>query len=309
VKHLEKIVFIVVLILVGGLSAWVLMGGSETSSITGKVQPLQGGTTLVEYEGLPAFPDVIWPEPQAQDSAGKWLYRVFTPPKLFIVDGRFDPEPPPLPGQEIIIEVVEEEPFGVRLVKMERQKYRLQLDAVYEVELDNVDTAVLSFENVYATQTEMPTISLKKGQTHPVHNFRVDDIRKIERDVGGGLETEHIATITDLDNGKVYLLSDNDTMYEEGITVVFAAIDNPEQTVSLNSVGETFEMNEATYTLSEINMDEESVELIKEAPDMEMPKKEILTPTSAIPPTPSPSTSRPVTPTDSKTSDFGDLFN
>lgn len=274
-KHLEKIIFLVSLLVVAGLSAWVFLGESDAPEDA--VPSLGGGAELEEYAGIPEIPEARWEEPVPQDSEGKWLYRVFTPPILYVVDGRFTVERPPEEVEEEEEEII---PFGVRLAEIIRRKYRLQLDAVYEVELDDIDSALLSFENVYATQTERPTITLKKGETSEEHQFRVEDIRKEENIIDGGLETEHIATITDLENGKTLLLSDLDTLFEEGVTFLFESTENAGQTARLQNVGETFEMNEATYTLSEINLEDPSVELVKEADYLDVPERETLSPRS-----------------------------
>ena len=309
-KHIEKIVFLVCLVAVGALAAWVLVGGDGTRSADGAVPPVPGEFTPTDYKGLPAIPDAEWPSPQPQDSEGKWLYRVFTPPILYLDNGRFTVVPPDDGKKKEPKKVI---PFGVRLVEMVRNKYRLQLDAVYETELDNIDSAVLSFENVYATQTEGPTVSLSKGETHPTKNFRVDDIRKERRVIGGGLETEHIATITDLESGRVYLLSDLETVYEEGVVFLFESTEGTGETARISNVGETFEMNEATYTLSEINLDPVSVELVKEAQYLDVPENKTLSPTGASAPQPPVRASPPPPPAPSSpeegASDFDGLFD
>ncbi len=275
-KHLEKIIFLVCLLVVAGLSAWVFLGSKSEEPVATDV-PLRTGFELGPYAGMPEIPDAEWDEPIPQDDEGKWLYRVFTPPIIYLVDGTFTvirpeeydiDEPPPPP------------PFGVRLAEIIRNKYRLQLDAVYETTLDDVDTAALSFENVYATETERPTITLKKGETSEAHRFRVEDIRKEERIVGGGLEREYVATITDLDTGKVVLLSDLTTLFEEGVVFRFESTVNPGEEARVSNVGDTFTMNDATYTLSEINLDQRSVEVVKEAEYLDVPERETLTPLS-----------------------------
>ena len=307
-KHLEKIVFLVCLVFVAGLAAWVFLGGGDSRSADEAIPPVSGEFTPTEYEGLPAIPEAEWPAPEAQDIEGKWLYRVFTPPILYLVDGRFTVERPP----DEIEEEEEEEviPFGVRLVEMVRNQYRLQLDAVYETELDNIDSAVLSFENVYATQTEPPTISLKKGETHPEKNFRVDDIRKERRVIGGGVEIEHVATITDLETDRVYLLSDLETVYEEGVVFLFESTEGTGETARVSNVGETFEMNDATYALAEISLDPVSVEVVKEAVYLDVPENKTLFPGGARSPSvPATTPSETPSPSGEAPSGIDGLFN
>ena len=307
-KHLEKIIFLVVLIVVAGLSAWVFMGGAEDVS-KATIPNVDRPFELSEYKGLPPIPRVEWPEPVAQDDEGKWLFRVFTPPKLYIIDGKFvvelpAPPKPPTPEPQPI-------PFGVALIEIVRNQYRLQLDGIYETQLDDIDSALLSFENVYASQTERPTISLKKGETNESFGIRVEDVkREDEYAADGSLSREHIATITDLRTGKTVVLSDLTTLYEEGVTLVFASTQDPNITAELKSVGETFEMNGATYTLSEVNLDRNSVQLVKESEELDVPEVETLKPQSLddIRPTETAPANESSSTTEDDFSDFGALF-
>jgi len=312
-KHIEKIVFVVVLLLVAGLFALVFMGEAETVEPREDVPQLVGLVDLDAYQGLPASTQVQWPEPLPQDEEGRWLYRVFTPPVLYIVDGKFDPRPPKPPQVDPIEDDEPEEPFGVALVELERNRYRLQLKAIYETQLDDIDSAILSFENVYASQSERPTISMTKGKTDENYEFRVDDIEQIERTIRGGLEREHIATITDLRTGKTIALSDREDLFEEGVTLVFESTIDFGQNATVNEVGQTFEMNGATYTVSEINLEGSSAQVVKESGDLDTPKIETLTlqspgssvtPASQASPTPAPQPASSTGP-----NDFNSLFN
>lgn len=310
-KHLEKIVFLIVLLIVGGLAYWALSEDSaQGPDVASDIPPVSGMVTLASYSGVPPSAQVQWPEPLPQDEEGKWLYRVFTPPVLYIVDGRFDPVPPLPPGP--IVDPVKEEPFGVALTDIQRNQYRLQLDAIYETRLDDVESAVLSFENVYASQTERPTISIKKGETNEEFGFRVEDIRREETRIGGGLEREHIATITDLRTGKTVLLSDQNTLFEEGVALVFESTINPSEKATANEVGQTFQMNEATYTISEVNLDNSAVQLVKESEKLEVPEVKTLTVQKSqpveVPSSPSPEPP-PEASSESTDESFESLFN
>ncbi len=311
-KHLEKIIFLAVLVVVGGVSAWIFMGDPGGPDVSADLPGTGGAFDLDEYAGIPPLVRVEWPAPVPQDDEGNWLYRVFTPPVLYIVDGRFDPKPPKPPGPPPP-PPPPPEPFGVALRAIERAQYRLQLDAIYETKLGDVESALLTFENVYASETERPTISLEKGQTSEEFDFRVEDIRKVTEIVGGGLRIEHIATITDLRTGKTVVLTDQSTLFEEGVTLVFESTVTTDQTATATTVGDTFEMNDATYTVSEINIDQSSVELVKESETLDVPEVETLTVEVATPAPPEtvdtePPTSPQVT-TPKESSDFMDLFN
>jgi len=279
---LEKIIFLVCVLVTAGAVAWVFLGKSG-ESVEAVIPSLPNDFEPYPYEGMEAIRGANWSAPEFQDSEEKWLFRVFTPPKIYLENGILKveptvigPPPPPPPPPT---------PFGVRFAEIVRDKYRLQLDAIYETELDNVDSALLSFQNVYAGLTDRPTVTLKKGETSEQYEFRVEDIRKEERrDEGGGLETEHIATITDLRTGNEVVLSDLTTLYDEGRRFRFESTENPGQTATVESIGDTFRMNDATYTLVTINLEAETVEVVKEADYLDVPEQETL----SLSPSPSP---------------------
>lgn len=274
-KHLEKIVFLICLLVTAGAAAWVFLGSSK-ETVEARIPALASDFELYSYEGLDVISEANWPAPEAQDAEGKWLYRVFTPPILYLVDGVLTVERP----EDEVIEVEEEEPaqpFGVRFAEVLRDRYRLQLAAVYETKLDDVDSAILSFENVYAGLTDRPTITLRKGETSEPYEFRVEDVEKEERiDAGGGMETEHVVTITDLRTGETIELSDRVTLYEDGMRFVFESTIDPSQTAIVESAGQTFEMNEATYTVVTINLDGKTAQVLKEADYLDAPEQQTL---------------------------------
>ncbi len=276
-KHLEKIIFLVCLLVAGGAAAWVFLMQPE-EEVEAEIPTLADGFELGSYRGLEVIEEASWPPPAAQDSEGKWLFSVFTPPIIYLVDGVLTVERPEKPDDDD--DPVEPliPPFGVRFVEIQQDRYRLQLAAVYETTLDEVDSVILSFENVYAGLTDRPTITLKKGETSEEYEFRVEDVEKEERrDEGGGLETVYIVTITDLRTGEEVVLTDNTTLLEDEIRFLLESTINPGETAVVENIGDTFRMNDgASYTLVTISLDDETVEVLKEAEYLDVPEQKTL---------------------------------
>jgi len=273
-KHWEKILLLVGVLLVA--LAFFLSKSPDSLSLDELSRTSLSTHTyeLDDYESLRTPPEAAWDAPRPQDEEGRWLYRVFTPPILYLVDGRLDPVPE---EEEEEIEEIVIPPFGVRFARVERDKYRLQLDAVYEMDIGDMSTARFIFENVYPGLTEPPTYSVGIGGTNTEGNFRLENVeRNTIRDEGGGSATEHIATITDLNDGSTVVLSDNETLYSEGVRMIFQSTIDSSVTVAVENPGDSFEMNDATYTVLEISLDRGVATVVKEAEYLEMPEQEIL---------------------------------
>lgn len=273
-KHWEKI-FLVVSILVLLVAVWI-------SRSTESVSPDQLGRATIsaytmeldDYESLQSPPVAAWDAPRPQDEEGRWLYRVFTPPILYLVDGRLDPVPE---EEEEVVEEVEIPPFGVRFARVERERYRLQLDAVYEMDIGDMSTARFIFENVNPGLTEPPTYALTIGATNTEGQFRLENVeRNSIRDEGGGSITEHVATITDLIDGRTVVLSDNENLFREGITMIFESTIDSSIRAEVENPGDSFEMNDAVYTVLDINLDRGIATVVKEAEYLDMPEQEVL---------------------------------
>ncbi len=114
-------VFLIVL----GWSVWsesdlrsVPTGAGEIASTEVQVEPVEGTKTNMT--------ETVWPALPTSDDAEVWAFDVFTPPEIYFDSetGRFSVSAPEAVemGDEVL-----QTPFGVTLVAVARQPYRLQL--------------------------------------------------------------------------------------------------------------------------------------------------------------------------------------
>ncbi len=107
---------------------WAVWASLSARSDLGKVPTLSGADLVVESGGIPVgpLPEVDWPVPAESPDPAAWTFDVFTPPRIFFdpATGRFSvsaPEAVELDQEPLVA------PFGISLLAVERQPYRLQL--------------------------------------------------------------------------------------------------------------------------------------------------------------------------------------
>ena len=75
--------------------------------------------------------DITWEAPPAQDSEGFWLYEVFTPPKIYLDNGKWDAKPPVPPKPKEPEKVPNPlPPFGLEFKSIYRPPFRVIIDSV-----------------------------------------------------------------------------------------------------------------------------------------------------------------------------------
>ncbi|MFP6899418.1 MAG: hypothetical protein VCA36_00655, partial [Opitutales bacterium] len=114
----------------------VTVRGNEIDRMTGSrrllfepdsntsIDDIYGDMTLGIYQRCHRervdFPQTRWtPPPSGDDNVS---YDLFTPPRIFVVDGKLSPEPPKAPQA-----VKEKEPFGVQVLSFEEVPYRFNI--------------------------------------------------------------------------------------------------------------------------------------------------------------------------------------
>jgi len=220
-----------------------------------------------------------WSEPAARDEAGLWLYQVFTPPILYIrvdEDGnRFlDPRRPEVEQPEEEEDVI---PFGVRLIAIEQELYRVQIDAVFERTPAEPRTATFIIEYLEAEPGEASTERMRVGDSSDRLGIRIDDAKVSEvRGPDGGLERIFIVTIFDLRRQRALELRDDRPRYDERPVFVISSTLDPSAQVRIREVGERFQMNDASYTVIDLDAGDESISLVKEADYLEISESETL---------------------------------
>lgn len=248
------------LALLGGAALYALKSdGSVVQSTVENTQPADN-----PYQIIP-IPDSVaksasWPEPGAQSSGPLWIYDVFTPPKIFIgKDGNFTADPPVAPGPE--------DPFGIYLSKISRNPYRIQIQG-FSGDRNKPEECVLFFFD----EDRQIRFFIRPGQKNAEAEVEVLDFT-IEREIDektNVVNVTAVATILDNRSGETIKLVDGERLYDADISVVLRSREDPEVVVELSVVevpeaGVPFETPSGKYILLEINLEDQTVTVEKQA--------------------------------------------
>ncbi len=253
----DQLFLVGAVLIFGGVSAWVFILDADVGEPAREGIPLGGAS--FEIESLPEEPvaEVQWDAPTSQSEDGRWIYDLFTPPKIYI-----NPETNlfsviPYTGPR------EEAPFGIELVRVERPLYRLSFEGYIE---ENPRDSRRSLIRLYNRETERLEL-VQVGDTPAGGDYRVDDFR-LEREIGdnGLLETRAQLEIEDLRIGRQIVLEVGETRYADAFRLVFAGEDpdGENRTYIIESEGESFDHAGGRFTVRSIDFDTGMVRIEKE---------------------------------------------
>ena len=229
-----------------------------------KVQPADKPYVAVPVPETPSA-EAEWPDAPEQSTG--WTYDVFTPPKIYLDEnGQFTAEgwvpPPP------------EEPFGIYLVGLERDAYRIQIQGYIEEDRQDPSKNLVL---LYDEERGVP-VRLRAGDRNEAAELEVLDFN-IERKINaqmGEVEIIAQATIRDLRTGEELSLTEGERRYNNGITVSLRSNEDPSFGIELTEAGVTFENERFQYKLLSINLEENSI-TVEKLPSEEGRESEILT--------------------------------
>jgi hypothetical protein len=214
-----------------------------------------------------------------QSSGAEWVYDVFTPPEIYYDANskKFSVTPPVAPPPETIKDV----PFGVQLVQVKPDAFRLQLVGYIGSEGDYRG----NFENALTGET----IIGRAGKTIPslgltIKSFEVKKNKIESKDSMATYETEAVAVVVDTKTGDVVTLT-NKRRRISGEPFAILKPEGSEQTVQ-HRAGESFEVGSAKYTIVSVTAEPPSVEIRKESADLKEPITKSLTPFVPVAPIP-----------------------
>ncbi|WPJ93947.1 hypothetical protein SH580_10910 [Coraliomargarita algicola] len=277
-KIYDKLILAVAaLLLAGGVALYLQQSGATPSvSDTVNVQ-----TADNPYKVVPITPsksvDANWPEVTAQPSGPKWIYDVFTPPKIYVDlnTGEFSADPP--------VKVAPPVPFGVYLAGIERKPYRIQLEGYIEEDRsDSSKTLLLMFDEEAQKQVRARPGDDVERADFKLLSFDID--RK--RDSNNNIEITAKATILDQRTGEEVVLTHGERRYDSGVTVIIRSEEDSSYTQEISEVPTEFEGPNGQYTLQEINLEESSVTVEKHAVEGEEAEIRVLRVQSAPSSTP-----------------------
>lgn len=249
------------------------------SSATAAAQPLTDAQLLGEQFEPVETPEIsapsrIWEEPETQST--DWLFYVFTPPQIY-----YNPETQELTRDPVYdADSIPQLPFGLELIALEQQTYRLIFRASY----GETPTSPLSIEDTSTGKYIGPGELVKAGNTYQDARVRIDKfevVKKADPRHGDIVRTPTV-TVFDLDLGKSFVLKQGEKIVLEGEqSIVFQPLDYENQPtgskISLSQVGESFTHMGATFTLKQINFDKQLVVVEKESPLLDEPRSKELT--------------------------------
>ena len=222
-----------------------------------------------------------WAEAPSQKAGEKWIYDVFTPPKIYYntQTKQFTPVPPrPTefedPDKDKDKLVVSE--FGLDLVKVEQPQFRLQLIGTIgegpqaRGNFLNVKTGAVIFGT---TGKKIPDLNLE------IVRFSAE--RKVVPKPGGTTlrYVEVAAVVRDTVTGVETVLDLNERIPEGPVLATFKAADGSEHTVKS---GDVLTLGEMTYKVGDLVVQPPSAVVTREGPASPTPE----TKTLIIPPPP-----------------------
>lgn len=212
----------------------------------------------------------VWAAPAAQTRGRDWVYDAFTPPEIYYNarSKHFIVKPPA--ALVVADDSVVEEPFGLELVSVRAEPFRLQL-------IGYVGTERGTFENVATGEVFLAGSGYrvaKLGVT--IQSFKVTST---EIKIAQSMTTRQLvasAVVLDEKTGKTVTI----THRERFLTGGYSAFVAPTGDASTREVrtGETFKAGDASYRVDKIELSPPSVELTKESPSLAQPDHRTLTP-------------------------------
>jgi hypothetical protein len=283
-KSQDKILFGAALLLLLASAGWMALQSANSSGSNGVPEV---NITPSEYipSGIdaPTVATKTWPPAPAQSSGPLWVYDVFTPPEIYydsttkqftVTPPNHLPPPPPPPPP----------PFGVELVQIRQDAFRLQLVGYIGDKGDYRGT----FENALSGETVIG----RAGKKFPdlgltIKSFEVKRNTTISEESMPIIETEAVAIVVDDKTGEEIPLT-NKRRRIKGEPFAVLKAENSGETFE-HKAGATFKLGEATYTVISIKDEPPSVEIRKEAPDLKEPLTKTLTSAAPVAPVPAPS--------------------
>jgi|GEM_PF-5274111 len=261
IKFYDKLLLIVSLALLLASSGYYMTKGKPNIA-QDLVDREPSGEEIATVEVKPYAPKaLVWQEPVAQDAEGLWEYDIFTPPKIW-----WDPDTQELVAQSPYTGPVTPKYFGVYLVGIQRELYRIQFDA-YFGGMGDPNTALIQFYDRERDETCRGRV----GAVFEENDFKILACTNKREKLPGGIRAT-ITRITILDtrtNREIELNSEGKHYIEGDFSIEFATTAKPygaEQTFVLKQVGDRFQIDGDTFILKNFDFDNQSATLEKLSP-------------------------------------------
>lgn len=295
-KSQDKILFGAALVLLLASAGWMALQSSKLSALRASSEAAITTSAYVPTGiDAPVATQVSWPAAPAQSTGPEWIYDLFTPPEIYYNEAtkKFTVTPPVIVKPEDPVEP-KPIPFGVELVQIKQDAFRLQLVGYIGEEGDYRGT----FENALTGDTIIGGAGKVINKLDlTIRSFDVKRNTILSKDSMPVIETEAIAVVVDNKTGEVTTLS-NKNKHLKGTPFAVVRIDGSSETSDYKA-NATFTAGDATYTVLSVTAEPPSVEIRKEAPSLKQAETKTLTPAGSGGPVvdPTPAAPEPEAPT------------
>ena len=272
-KSLDKILCGAALLVLLASLAWTLNQAGKNNA-PGVGSRASGDSALYVPANLSEFKvsTQLWAPPVAQSGGALWVYDVFTPPEIYydLDNKRFTVTPPSGPEVPLALPVP---PFGVELVQVKQDAFRLQLVGYTGKEGNYKGT----FENAVSGKTILGQKGKKIDELDlTIVNFEVKQVRTNQ--ASGNtviIETEATAQVADDKTGEIFNLT-NKSRLTKGTPIAYLKLEGSAEPVPFK-VGAKFTVGDATFTVNSVSFEPNEVVVTKESPSLKQPEKKTLT--------------------------------
>jgi hypothetical protein len=212
-----------------------------------------------------------WASPLAQTRGRDWIYDTFTPPEIFYNPRtkNFTVKPPTAISEDGVVE----EPFGLELVSVRPEPFRLQLIGYVGTDRSLRGT----FENLQTGEVFLASAGYRVAKLGLlIQSF---DVRYVEVKVQNSMSTrQRVATavVREEKTGRDLTLTHRERTFTGGLSAFVAKAG--ESAAREVRAGESFTLGDVTYRVDKIALTPPTVEITKEAPSLAQPDRRTLSP-------------------------------
>jgi len=271
-KSQDKIIFGAALLVLLSAGAWTFFQQSKLTALrnapaTNSAQAAYAPTGV----DAPTVSTSTWPVAPAQPRGELWVYDVFTPPEIYYdaATKEFSVTPPPPPGADA---TVVEVPFGLELVDVKQDVFRLQLVGY----VGTPGAYIGTFENTLTGDTFLA----KAGKKIPSLGLTIRDF-EVKRNLIPApdsmpiYETVATAVVVEDKTGEEVTLSNKARRIKGTPIAIFKA--TGDNKLFEQKTGTSFSVGLVQYSIGAVTSDPSTAEVTKQAPDLKSPETKILT--------------------------------
>ncbi|MBW8782745.1 MAG: hypothetical protein JF599_12790 [Verrucomicrobia bacterium] len=277
-KSQDKVLFGFALLVLLAAAGWVALQQSKLASLR-QIPAPRGANSVYVPAGIdaPQVSTKTWPSPPPQTRGPEWIYDVFTPPEIYYnaATQEFSVTPPISPKTE----ASKEPPFGLELVQVKQDVFRLQLVGYVGTAGDYRGT----FENTVTGDTFLARAGKKLpalGLT--IRSFDVKRNRIESKESMPIYDTVATAVVVDDKTGDEVVLT-NKIRRIKGSPIAILKATDVEKPFE-QKAGTSFTVGTVEYTVKSVQADPPSAEIVKSSPDLKEPLAKTLIPQAAATP-------------------------